>query len=239
MRNYKTRPSSVKLTTVKTLKRQLFVLVGVFLMAIIFIPANASAGIEFESGNKVEFNTNKKSFTSIKETLGIKKDIIKEREVQVAEVKEEAKRVVEAKVALVSEVEAVKQEVQALQAKVDEKNRRTVQIGGYAPNAGGNTYVSGNCTWYAKSRRPDLPNRMGNAKHWYASAQRAGFKVGTESRKGAIGVNFSGGMGHVVYVEEWYANGTVLVSEMNFVGLGKKSTRLTSESEFKYIYEKA
>lgn len=164
--------------------------------------------------------------------------VIKEKE-NILEVKKiEVQQTVEVKRSLEVEVASVQEEVRILQAKVDEKNRRTVKVKSSAPNSAGNTYVAGNCTWFAKSKRPDLPNRMGDAKYWYASAQKQGFLTGTESRKGAIGVNFEGRRGHVVYVEEWYANGTVKVSEMNFKGLYVVSSRIAPESEFKYIYEK-
>ncbi len=38
-----------------------------------------------------------------------------------------------------------------------------VKVTRYAGNASGNNYAAGNCTWYVKSRRADIPNNLGNA----------------------------------------------------------------------------
>lgn len=97
----------------------------------------------------------------------------------------------------------------------------------------GNTYGYGYCTWYAKNRRPDLPNSLGNANTWYS---RYTGNKGTAPRAGAIGTTTAGGLGHVVYVEAVNADGTVTVSEMNFKGWNIISTRTVASSNFLYIY---
>lgn len=56
----------------------------------------------------------------------------------------------------------------------------------------GNDYAPGNCTWYVKSRRPDLPNNLWHAKYWYENAQAAGYEVGDMPLIGAVGVSFDG-----------------------------------------------
>lgn len=99
-------------------------------------------------------------------------------------------------------------------------------------SSAGNTYVPGYCTWYAKSRRPDLPNRMGNAISWVASAAAQGFATGSAPRAGAIGQQGN----HVVYVESVNGDGTVTVSEMNYAGLYIISSRTVAASNFMYIY---
>ena len=96
----------------------------------------------------------------------------------------------------------------------------------------GNTYAPGYCTWYAKSRRPDLPNRLGNASAWVASAAAHGFATGSTPQAGAIGQQGN----HVVYVESVNGDGTVTVSEMNYKGLFIISSRTVSASAFRYIY---
>lgn len=96
----------------------------------------------------------------------------------------------------------------------------------------GNTYAPGYCTWYAKNRRPDLPNRMGNASSWVASAAAQGFATGSAPRAGAIGQQGN----HVVYVESVNGDGTVTVSEMNYRGLFVVSSRTVAASTFTYIY---
>lgn len=99
----------------------------------------------------------------------------------------------------------------------------------------GNTYDYGYCTWYVKNRRPDLPNRMGNANAWYGSAQAMGLSTGSVPRVGAVGVSFAGFYGHVVYVES--VNGsTITVSEMNYAGWNIVSSRTANAGEFVYIY---
>lgn len=99
-------------------------------------------------------------------------------------------------------------------------------------SSAGNTYSAGYCTWYAKSRRPDLPNRMGNASAWVASAAAQGFATGSTPRPGAIGQQGN----HVVYIESVNGDGTVTVSEMNYRGLGVVSSRTASAGSFRYIY---
>lgn len=95
-----------------------------------------------------------------------------------------------------------------------------------------NRYVRGYCTWYAKNRRPDLPNNLGNANTWVARASSQGYATGSEPRTGAVGQQ---GM-HVVYVESVNNDGTVTVSEMNFQGFGIISSRTVPASNFRYIY---
>ncbi|USN96923.1 MAG: CHAP domain-containing protein [Candidatus Nomurabacteria bacterium] len=100
-----------------------------------------------------------------------------------------------------------------------------------------NLYINGQCTWYAKKRRPDLPNGLGNANTWYARAAAKGYKVGSSPRVGAIGATSQGALGHVVYVESVHRNGTITVSEMNYNGgVGKVHTRTVAATQFKYIY---
>lgn len=98
----------------------------------------------------------------------------------------------------------------------------------------GNTYYWGNCTWYAKNRRMDLPNSLGNADTWYSRAKSQGIPTGLEPRVGAIAQ--TKGRMHVAYVEEVYGNGTIKVSEMNVRGLGQISTRVAPASNYFYIY---
>lgn len=99
-------------------------------------------------------------------------------------------------------------------------------------SSAGNTYAPGYCTWYAKSRRPDLPNRMGNAISWTSSAAANGYSTGSVPRAGAIGQQGN----HVVYVEGVNSDGSVTVSEMNYRGLYVISSRTVPAETFTYIY---
>lgn len=113
-----------------------------------------------------------------------------------------------------------------------------VHINRYAYDSRGNTYVWGNCTYYAKSQRPDISNSWGNANTWYARAQAQGWNVGLTPKKGAIATTVDGYWGHVAYVEKVTLDGQwVTISEMNFSGFNIISTRVVHYSEFRYIYE--
>jgi len=102
-----------------------------------------------------------------------------------------------------------------------------------AGSSAGNTYYDGYCTWYAKDRRPDLPNRLGNGGEWAASAAAQGYKTGSAPKTGAVAEQ----AGHVAYVEKVHKNGTVTVSEMNYTGHGQVSKRTVPASTFRsYIY---
>lgn len=99
-----------------------------------------------------------------------------------------------------------------------------------------NSYARGQCTWYVAGRRP-LPRNWGNAKSWYYHALNSGYKVGTAPAIAAIAWTSAGYYGHVALVEQVSAdNKRVLISEMNYRGVGVKSTRWVAASAFKYIY---
>lgn len=103
----------------------------------------------------------------------------------------------------------------------------------YATDSAGNTYFKGYCTWYAKSKRPDLPNMLGNGGEWSANAAARGFKTGSTPRKGAIAET----TGHVAYVERVNKDGTITISEMNGqAGFGKVGTRNVPAGKYRYIY---
>jgi surface antigen len=100
-------------------------------------------------------------------------------------------------------------------------------------SSNGNTYYQGYCTWYAKERRPDLPNMLGNGGQWTANAAARGFSTGTKARAGAIAET----PGHVMYVEKVYGDGTMLISEMNgSAGFGNVGSRRVPTSGHSFIY---
>jgi surface antigen len=109
-----------------------------------------------------------------------------------------------------------------------------VVVGNYG---GGNTYYSGQCTWYVKERRgSSIPNMLGNANQWFANAQRMGMATGTTPRAGAVGTTERGSSGHVVYVESVNSDGSIVVSEMNYDYKGSVRTITTNASQYRYIY---
>lgn len=108
--------------------------------------------------------------------------------------------------------------------------RTAVSVG--RGSSAGNTYYYGYCTWYAKERRPDLPNNLGNAATWVSRAAAQGIPTGSTPRVGAIGQQGN----HVVYVEQVNGDGTIVIREMNFAGVGVITTRTVSASSHTYIY---
>jgi surface antigen len=125
---------------------------------------------------------------------------------------------------------------EAEQKRLDEIKNMFVHINRYADGSAGNLYTPGNCTWYVKNRRPDLPNNLGNADTWFYRAQAQGWNVGYTAKKGAA-AQTKAGM-HVVYIEGVSLDGsTVTLSEMNVRGLYSMNTRTAPASDFLYIYE--
>lgn len=101
-----------------------------------------------------------------------------------------------------------------------------------------NTYAWGNCTWYV-ANKVSIPNSWGHARTWYARAEAQGYITGDVPKPGAIAwFPAKRGFGHVAYVEEVYADGSYLISEMNVKGLGKKSSRVISGRQLYFIYGK-
>jgi surface antigen len=99
-----------------------------------------------------------------------------------------------------------------------------------------NSYAWGQCTWYAASRR-QIPANWGNANTWYYRALGSGWKVGTTPAVAAVAWTGAGYYGHVALVEQVSADGRqVLVSEMNYRGIGIRSSRWAPASSFRYIY---
>ena len=82
------------------------------------------------------------------------------------------------------------------------------------------------CTWYVATRRP-VPWR-GNAIEWYANAAAMGYPEGSQPRVGAIMVDKESliGLGHVAYVEQVNADGSWLISEMDYGMWGVTDQRL-------------
>lgn len=99
--------------------------------------------------------------------------------------------------------------------------------------ASANSYSWGQCVWYVATRRA-VP-MWGNANQWLANARAAGWATGNVPRVGAIAWTGKGYAGHVAIVEAVNGN-QVTVSDMNYAGVGVVTTRLTSASEWVYIY---
>ncbi|MCA9342768.1 LysM peptidoglycan-binding domain-containing protein [Candidatus Saccharibacteria bacterium] len=120
----------------------------------------------------------------------------------------------------------------------------TYSRSGFEAVYGYNGYSYGYCTWHAANRRAasgrPIPANLGNAISWYSRAQGAGFGVGSTPQAGAVLWHANlGGLGHVAYVESMNADGSILVSDMNYPSWGRVTYRTVSPGEFgsyRFIY---
>ena len=91
--------------------------------------------------------------------------------------------------------------------------------------SGGHRFPYGYCTWYVAQRK--YVPWGGNAGSWLANARASGKATGSTPRPGAIMVSGESRWGHVAIVES-VSGSSFTVSEMNYAGFGKKSTRTIS-----------
>ncbi len=86
-----------------------------------------------------------------------------------------------------------------------------------------NHFAYGYCTWYVANRRY-IP-WFGNAIDWWPNARAYGQAEGMVPKVGAVMVTRESGYGHVAYVESVRGDGSWTVSEMNFIGWNRVSSR--------------
>lgn len=86
----------------------------------------------------------------------------------------------------------------------------------------GHRFPYGYCTWYVAQRK--YVPWGGNAGAWLSNARASGKATGRAPKAGAIIVTGESRWGHVGIVEKVNGN-SVTISEMNYAGFGKKSTR--------------
>lgn len=78
-----------------------------------------------------------------------------------------------------------------------------------------NGFPLGWCTYYVATKRN--VTWRGDAGFWYQNAAAAGYPVGPTPKVGAIMVTWESWAGHVAYVESVNADGSWMVTEMNWV----------------------
>jgi surface antigen len=91
------------------------------------------------------------------------------------------------------------------------------------PGPWANRFAYGYCTYYVAEKRY-IP-WLGNAIDWWPNARAYGQPEGQTPRVGAVMVTRESGYGHVAYVEAVNPDGSWTVSEMNFVGWNRVSSR--------------
>lgn len=103
--------------------------------------------------------------------------------------------------------------------------------GGVVPKGkvgAGHRFPYGYCTWYVSQKR--YVPWGGNAGTWLYHAKAAGYATGRTPKTGSIMVTTENRYyGHVALVEKVSGN-TITVSEMNYTGFAKRSTRTISAS---------
>lgn len=98
-----------------------------------------------------------------------------------------------------------------------------------------NLYTAGQCTWYVFDKRAQdghtISTFWGDARNWAGQASSAGFKVDHSPKEGSIMQTINGPYGHVAYVERVNKDGSIFISEMNWIAPYIVSTRTISASE--------
>jgi surface antigen len=83
-------------------------------------------------------------------------------------------------------------------------------------------YAFGNCTYYVAERFPNIYPWLGNALNWVTSAKKQGYTVLSSPVPDTVVVYGSGNgyssLGHVAVVDSVNADGSFMVSEMNYTG---------------------
>ena len=83
-----------------------------------------------------------------------------------------------------------------------------------------NLYTAGQCTWYVFDRRSQagkpISTYWSDAKYWAGNATADGYTVDHNATVGSIMQTTTGYYGHVAYVERVNADGSILISEMNY-----------------------
>jgi flagellum-specific peptidoglycan hydrolase FlgJ len=106
--------------------------------------------------------------------------------------------------------------------------------------SGSELYAAGNCTQYVYNRIIQLDGKisttMGNGMDWGTTGKANGYKVSNKPKAGtavSFQPNEAGAdstYGHVAFVEHVYKDGSILISEMNAVGLGVVSFRIIDQN---------
>lgn len=135
-----------------------------------------------------------------------------------------------------AQIEAARKAEEARLAHEAEKKRKVAQRASKRPiirQTSSNMFSWGSCVWFVAQKR--AVGNWGNANQWLANARADGFATGSVPQVGAIAWTGRGALGHVAYIIAVNGN-QVTVQDSNYAGLGVITTRVTSASEWQYIY---
>lgn len=116
---------------------------------------------------------------------------------------------------------------------IPERPAYFIQVVPQTVDVSSNTYQRGQCVWFVKNMRPELPNTWGSAISWLSNARADGWPTGSVPRVNAVGVSGN----HVVLITAVNGDGTVNYTDMNGrwvpfeIGYGTKPA-----SYYSYIY---
>lgn len=113
------------------------------------------------------------------------------------------------------------------QARLASNSKSTISGKKVAWGSSGNRFPYGYCTYYVASRRS--VTWRGNAGAWLSNARAQGYATGYSPRAGAIIVTNESPVGHVGIVESVSGN-SIRITEMNYAGFGRVSSRTISAS---------
>lgn len=107
-----------------------------------------------------------------------------------------------------------------------------------------NWYDYGQCTWHVFNKRAAIGKGIStywwNANNWANGAKNDGFTVNSTPEVGAIAQTTAGWLGHVAFVERVNADGTILVSEMNYLTppgvVGYRTLTRAQMSDYVFIH---
>lgn len=104
--------------------------------------------------------------------------------------------------------------------------------------SGEHLFPRGQCTWYVAQKK--VITFGGNAKNWLTNAKDSGYRTGNVPVAGAAVVtNENYRYGHVAYVESVNGDGTITISEYNFLhrlGYDERTISINSSVIRGYIY---
>ena len=165
-------------------------------------------------------------------------EYIKARNDKIKETKKNVEIAKNTKQSIVNKSKQLDESIKAVSEEIKKLKEERVIVTKKSPTSSANAYVWGNCTWYAKTQRPDIGAYWGNANMWAISAQRDGFEVSKTPKINAIGVSHEGIWGHVFIVSSVSSDKKfITIREMNYNGgIGIVHTRTIPAFGYDYIY---